>query len=281
VSGGVIPSRIGAVRPLASTESIPGVVTGDDIDWDTSPVGPSISSADQWKQPVRCATTAAITIATALNVGDLIDGVTLADGDRVLVKDQAAPEDNGIYLAGATPSRAPDMDLDTEVPGAVVMIEDGTLNGSKIYACTATSPFVLDTDPMPWAVTGGGGGDVSGAFYVGWENTPFLLNPGSDVDVQAPFTGTITGWTMLADVSGTASVDVWKTTFAGYPPTVANTLIDTGAGGLKPTLSGAATASASVAHWTTAVTAGDCLRFHLESATGITRLLLVLAYSRP
>ncbi len=53
---------------------------------------------------VRAATTAAITIATDLNSGDTIDGVTLVAGECVLVKDQAAPEENGVYVAGASPS---------------------------------------------------------------------------------------------------------------------------------------------------------------------------------
>ena len=62
------------------------------------------------KQAVRVATTGPITIATALNSGDVIDGITLANGDRVLVKDQAAPTANGIYIVGATPARSSDFD---------------------------------------------------------------------------------------------------------------------------------------------------------------------------
>ena len=54
------------------------------------------------KASVRVATTENITIATALNAGDPIDGVTLADGDRVLVKDQSTASQNGIYVAGAS-----------------------------------------------------------------------------------------------------------------------------------------------------------------------------------
>ena len=41
---------------------------------------PDFPRDDAWKQPVRCATTAPVTIATALNAGDAIDGVTLAAG---------------------------------------------------------------------------------------------------------------------------------------------------------------------------------------------------------
>ena len=54
---------------------------------------------------VRCATTANITIATALNAGDSIDGVTLAAGDRVLVKNQTTASQNGIYIVSDSPAR--------------------------------------------------------------------------------------------------------------------------------------------------------------------------------
>ena len=54
---------------------------------------------------VRCATTANITISTALNAGDSIDGVVLADEDRVLVKNQSTASQNGIYIVGTTPAR--------------------------------------------------------------------------------------------------------------------------------------------------------------------------------
>ena len=57
------------------------------------------------KDSVRVATTTDITIASDLNVGDSIDGVTLADGDRVLVKNQSTASQNGIYIAGSSPVR--------------------------------------------------------------------------------------------------------------------------------------------------------------------------------
>jgi hypothetical protein len=90
------------------------------------------------KESVRVATTANITIASDLNVGDTIDGVTLADGDRVLVKDQSSGSENGIYVAGATPARAADFDEDSEVTaGAFFFVEEGS---------QADSGFVVSTD---------------------------------------------------------------------------------------------------------------------------------------
>jgi hypothetical protein len=88
------------------------------------------------KRSVRAATTANIAIATALNSGDIIDGITLADGDRVLVKNQSTASQNGIYVVGATPTRATDFDSVSpidEINGAWVSVQSGTVNAYRVY----------------------------------------------------------------------------------------------------------------------------------------------------
>ena len=84
----------------------------------------SVAQGLDVKDSVRVATTANITIATALNVGDAIDGVTLADGDRVLVKYQTTSSENGIYVAGASPARSADMAASSEAAGVFVFVEE-------------------------------------------------------------------------------------------------------------------------------------------------------------
>lgn len=155
MAAGVKPTRIylqGASLP--DEVSIEGVYTGDDVDWDEAP---GVGGQDQWKQPVRCATTANVTIATALNAGDTLDGVTLAAGDRVLVKNQSTASQNGIYLVSATPARAPDMDEDEEVLGAAVYVIAGTANAGTAWAVTTTTAVTVDTDAIAWAQVGGAG----------------------------------------------------------------------------------------------------------------------------
>lgn len=109
----------------------------------------AISSGIKPKQAVRVATTANITIATALNSGDSIDGVTLANGDRVLVKNQTAPAENGIYVVSATPARSTDFDSLTpidEINGAWVAVQEGTQAGFVFVQYGTVA--VLDTDPI-------------------------------------------------------------------------------------------------------------------------------------
>ena len=97
-----------------------------------------------WKQSVRVATTGAQTLASDFENGDTIDGVVLATGDRVLIKDQAAGAENGIYVVNATgaPTRATDFDEDAEATSAMVTVDEGTVNADAVYLCTDDAPNI-------------------------------------------------------------------------------------------------------------------------------------------
>ncbi len=115
------------------------------------------------KASVRAASTAAVTIATALNVGDTIDGVTLADGDRVLLKDQTDASQNGVYTAGATPARATDFDTNAEVTaGAFFFIEEGTTNGDAGFIITTNDDITVGTTDITFTQFSGSGQIVAG-----------------------------------------------------------------------------------------------------------------------
>lgn len=115
-----------------------------------------------FKKACRAATTANITIATALNNGDSLDGVTLATGDRVLVKNQSTGSENGIYVVDPTPFRALDFDADAEVKGGlIVAVSEGTIGGNAAYMLTTNDAIVVGTTALVFSTFGGGGG---GAF---------------------------------------------------------------------------------------------------------------------
>jgi hypothetical protein len=124
------------------------------------------------KAAVRVATTANLVIATGLNAGDVVDGITLADGDRVLVKDQTAAEENGIYVVSATPTRSTDFDqlspID-EINGSLIAVQQGTDNAGKVFVQSGVVA-VLDTDDINFVffnssstIVGGDGITVSGS----------------------------------------------------------------------------------------------------------------------
>lgn len=90
---------------------------------------------------------------------------------------------------------------------------------------------------------------------------------------SCPWTGTITGVRLLADVSGSIVMDIWKDTYANAPPTVADTITASA----KPTITTALKSEdTTLTGWTTAVTAGDVFGFNIDSVTSIKRIVLEL-----
>lgn len=103
------------------------------------------------KAPVRVATTGA---NITLNGLQTIDGIALADMDRVLVKDQTDPTQNGIYNASSGNwQRTTDASKNTDfVSGTLVFVAQGAVNAGIQYSLTTTdNPVVLGTSLVTWA----------------------------------------------------------------------------------------------------------------------------------
>ena len=105
------------------------------------------------KQSVRVATTAAIALAGL----QTIDGVVLVAGDRVLVKDQAAGAENGIYVAAAGAwARATDADSGTKLTaGALVPVEAGTVNADTLWMLKTDGAIIVGATPIAFQWAGG------------------------------------------------------------------------------------------------------------------------------
>ena len=112
----------------------------------------------------------------------------------------------------------------------------------------------------------------------------FLIGDGTNAittgikgDVLIPHAGTITKWTLLADASGSIVVDLWKDTYANYPPVVGDTITASA----KPTISASTKGqSSTLTGWTTSVTAGDIIRVNVDSASTVKRVTLILEMTR-
>lgn len=117
-----------------------------------------------WKQAVRAASTAAVTLATAFENGDTIDGVTLATGDRILIKNQSSGSENGIYTVNASgaPTRATDADAGAELVNASVYVSEGTANADTQWTCTTNAPITVGSTSLAFAqLTSGGGSAIT------------------------------------------------------------------------------------------------------------------------
>ena len=88
-----------------------------------------------------------------------IDGVSISIGDRILVKNQSLPRENGIYVvASGSWTRALDMDVWTEVPSSYVFVTSGTAGGSTGWLVTsATTSGTINTTDMNWSQFSGTG----------------------------------------------------------------------------------------------------------------------------
>ncbi len=110
------------------------------------------------KDSCVAATTGNITISTALNNGDTLDGVTLSTNDRVLVKDQSTASQNGIYIVGSSPARADDLAAGADAAGMFTFIEQGTVNADNGFVCTSNKgSAVTGTNNLTFAQFSGAG----------------------------------------------------------------------------------------------------------------------------
>jgi hypothetical protein len=119
----------------------------DDSKWQ------SISSTtheSQWKEPVILASTVDIDLSTGGAIS--VDGVSTSVEDRILVKDQTLPEENGIYIVNLSSwTRAEDMNAVGEFENAVLTAEQGATNASKMWIQTEIVT-TINTDDVEFSI---------------------------------------------------------------------------------------------------------------------------------
>ena len=112
---------------------------------------PNRAMPDGWKAPnVRCASTADVPLATLLP-GLVMDDITLVAGDRVLLKDQAAGQENGAWMVPVSgmPTRATDFNTAVQfVQATTFPVSLGTANGGLFFSQITPQPIVLGTTPI-------------------------------------------------------------------------------------------------------------------------------------
>lgn len=103
------------------------------------------------------------------------------------------------------------------------------------------------------------------------------LTTGVRADLRVPFNCTLTGIALVVDQVGSVVLDIWRESYANYPPTAGDSIC----GSSKPTISMLGGMTDEVlAGWSTSVTAGDVLRFNIDSASSVSRLSILLRARR-
>lgn len=167
-----------------------------------------------WKAPVNTATTANGALATAYANGQTVDGVALTTGMRILLKNQTAQAENGIYTVNASgaPTRAVDADSTSELQSATVFVISGTTNKDTAYTQTTDAP-VIGTDNIVFAQVGGGtvytagnGLTLAGSqFSVNADGTSIIAD-GTNVRVNPAYSGLAKRYAIDVPTSATATI---------------------------------------------------------------------------
>jgi len=239
------------------------------------------------KESVVAATTAAINLSTDLENGDTLDGITLATGERVLVKNQGTASENGIYVvvASGAASRATDFDATAEVTaGAFFFVEEGTANASRGFVLQAKSgggSFTVGTDALTFSQFSGAGQITAGAglgqsgdtLSVNVDTTTIEINSDTlRVAASAAGDGLSGGGgsALAVTVAGSGGVEISSDAL--------QIKVDSGVSGLTTTGSGLALASAIAGTgmtFTTGVLSVDASNLAASGAGGVTGTLPV------
>lgn len=117
----------------------------------------------KWKDPVRAATTGNITLSGA----QTIDGIAVIAGDRILVKAQTSPQQNGIYVAASGVwTRSTDFDASSEVVGASCFVSEGASLGNGVWVMTTDAPVSIGVTPLTFVQANAGTSYTAGTGVV-------------------------------------------------------------------------------------------------------------------
>jgi hypothetical protein len=169
-----------------------------------------------WKNAVKAATTANIT----LSAPQTIDGYSVIAGDRVLVKNQSTPSQNGIYIVAAWAwTRATDADTASEIDQSAVYVKEGTTNKTSGWVLATQGAITLGSTALAYAQFSWNGS------YTAWNGISIVGNSIAQTSVGTAWTytkvttdaqGNVTLWTTLS-ASDIPSLDWSKITTGNVP----------------------------------------------------------------
>lgn len=196
---------VGGTKAFTSPPTAPSPVGSTDLV--NKAYADSIAQGLSVKPSARLATTAALpantynngasglgATLTATATGVLsVDGQAVAAGDRILVQNEAAPANNGLYQCTAAGgvgvayvlTRTLDMDLAVQIPGAFVFVEQGSVNAAAGFVVAGAGPYVIGTTAMTWTQFSGAGEILAGHGLTKTGNTLALAAPVAASDLPS------------------------------------------------------------------------------------------------
>lgn len=233
------------------------------------------------------------------SANDEVDITIAASGGSTIAVKEA--NSNVVAAASSIDFTGADFNVTDGGSGRAVIALAGTLGGSielkeanvQVIAAMTALDFdgthfnVADSGSGRGTITlaspGGGGGGGSGSttqpgayvFQEGAADSTALVAVGTKGYIRAPYDATITGYTILTDVSATVTLDVWKIASGTALPTNSNSITASA----KPTLTADDVVhSTTLTGWTTAVTAGDILAWEVEANNNAHLIVFLLEF---
>ncbi len=174
LSGGALTGVLSVVAStitVGTTTITNGVVAGLDAPSQASHAAnksyvDAVANGLYWKQSVSAATTTAGTLSSSYQNLETIDGVVLATGDRILLKNQTSAVENGIWVVSGSgaPTRPVDFLTASNAGSVAVFVQKGTVNGDMAFVCTSDTPDdVVDTNALSFTQFTGAGQLIAGA----------------------------------------------------------------------------------------------------------------------
>ena len=149
------------------------------------------------------------------SIRDLVDGVTLATGDRILLKNQSTGSENGIYTVSASgaPTRATDFDSNADVStGAFTFVEEGTVNADAGFVMTNDGTVSIGSTALTFAQFSGAGQITGGTNITKSGNTLNFDGGKNDVEITRNTASTSTSSGALQVTGG---VGIGGSVYAG------------------------------------------------------------------
>ena len=209
--------------PTASVDFNGQAITGvldptNDQDAATKGYVDAVAEGLDVKGSVAAATTGNIT----LSGGQTVDGVVLAAGDRILVKDQTDPAENGIYVVGTPFVRTDDADTWDKLISAFVFVEEGTNQQDAGFVSTINAGGTLGTTAVTWSQFSGAGSISAGTGMTKTGNTLDVIGTANrivananSIDIDAAYVGQASITTLGTITTGTWNADIVGLTYGG------------------------------------------------------------------
>lgn len=203
------------------------------------------------------------TLTATANGALSVDGVTVALNDRILVKNQAAALQNGVYVVTATGgasavfvlTRSTDMDQAAEFPASFEFVEEGTQADSG-WICTTNEPITIGTTDINWTQFSGAGQIDAGNGLTKTGNTLNVVTANSarivvnadNIDLATVTTSTPTGSAVTSVVSAVATDGYGRVTSVTTSPIVTASTVAAGLVQLSDATNSTSTSFAATAN---------------------------------